>query len=508
MRRLKRAFALSLAVLIFTITPVSDYIGTRYNVYAMGGAMTAVEYVWSTILSTIGVDVSQKGLSGIIGDIGDWVQVDTRYINVYKAMGKLAFDSTVKLGQETLDMVKDYFKTKNGYGTSAGIDQIKIGSDNSFENSYSHTMGVDLSKFNPALSSDDYYFSYDHSSDNPIRHSDIFLLQKDKRVGGVLSSSKTLEIFYMNDDNKLVSPVSRVTYSNNSGTNTYYPNEKNNFSYMLISGTDYTAETMVNIPFPVYRSLDQLKTYLSYGTLGETVNEYTGSYTWVEVHSDVDTQQREVTSDVEIKIPEDSFTAEKLVESLQSAITAADRAQVLAPTMDVVYGERVTDNEQTDTYPWIPDITRPLGVITDVVKAVSKTLTGVKDRVTDGFRDVTGALSGLGSLVTSIPASIARDISATKTGDITKYKLADLKNLFPFCLPFDLIDFFGVLSAEPVAPKFTWTFPGVPRYGVPQVDLEIDLSAFNEVAKIMRTMEVLAFIVGLILITRSHMIRG
>jgi hypothetical protein len=159
-------------------------------------------------------------------------------------------------------------------------------------------------------------------------------------------------------------------------------------------------------------------------------------------------------------------------------------------------------------YPWIPDITRPLGVITDVVKAVSKTLTGVKDRVADGFHDVTGALSGLGSLVSSIPASIARDISATKTADITKYRFVDLKNLFPFCLPFDLIDFFGVLSAEPVAPKFTWTFPGVPRFGVPQVDLEIDLSAFDEVAKIMRTMEVLAFIVGLILITRSHMIRG
>jgi hypothetical protein len=349
MRCLKRTFALLLAVLIFTITPISDYIGTRYNVYAVGGAMTAVEYVWSVLLGAKGLDTAQKDLAHIIGDVGKFVETDGRYLKIYKLLGKMAFDTTVKLGQEALDMVTDYLKTKNGYGTSAGIDQIKIGSDNSFENSYSHDIGIDLSKFSPALSSDDFYFSYDHSSDSLIRHSDVFLLQKDKRVGGVLSGSRILEFYYMNDDNKLVSPVSRVTYSNNSGTNTYYPNEKNNFSYMLISGTDYTAETMLNIPFPVYGSLDQLKTYLSYGTLGETINEYTGAYTWVEVHSDVDTQQREITSDVEIKIPEDSFTAEKLVESLQSAITAADRAQVLAPTMDVVYGERVTDNEQTDT---------------------------------------------------------------------------------------------------------------------------------------------------------------
>ncbi|WP_141401070.1 hypothetical protein, partial [Lacrimispora amygdalina] len=133
--------------------------------------------------------------------------------------------------------------------------------------------------------------------------------------------------------------VSRVTYSNNSGTYTYYPYEKPNFSYMLISGTDYTAETMSNIPFPVYGSLDELRTYLSYGTLGDTINEYTGAYTWVDVNSDVDTQQRDVTSDVEITIPKDSYVAEQLVSDVQSSITAADRAQVLAPTINVTYGE-------------------------------------------------------------------------------------------------------------------------------------------------------------------------
>ena len=39
-------------------------------------------------------------------------------------------------------------------------------------------------------------------------------------------------------------------------------------------------------------------------------------------------------------------------------------------------------------------------------------------------------------------------------------------------------------------------------------DIVIDLSSFNSVAELLRDMECLAFIVGLIMITRSRMIRG
>lgn len=86
----------------------------------------------------------------------------------------------------------------------------------------------------------------------------------------------------------------------------------------------------------------------------------------------------------------------------------------------------------------------------------------------------------------------------------TKRHDADWQNLFPFCIPFDLIEFLGVLAADPVAPKFDWRIyaPNVVDY-----TLEIDLSPFNSVAKICRTMELLAFCIGLILITRN-IIRG
>ena len=81
---------------------------------------------------------------------------------------------------------------------------------------------------------------------------------------------------------------------------------------------------------------------------------------------------------------------------------------------------------------------------------------------------------------------------------------ADWKSVFPFCVPFDLIEFLGVLAADPVAPAFDWRFyvPNVVDY-----TLHVDLSAFDSVAQICRTLELLAFCVGLILITRN-IIRG
>ena len=94
--------------------------------------------------------------------------------------------------------------------------------------------------------------------------------------------------------------------------------------------------------------------------------------------------------------------------------------------------------------------------------------------------------------------------SDTTGGDLAQKFDADWKGVFPFCVPFDLIDFLSILSASPQAPKFTW------RFYVPKVvdyNIEIDLSPFDSVAEIVRTMELLAFCIGLILLTRN-IIRG
>lgn len=81
----------------------------------------------------------------------------------------------------------------------------------------------------------------------------------------------------------------------------------------------------------------------------------------------------------------------------------------------------------------------------------------------------------------------------------------DLTNIFPFCIPFDIYAALDLLDAEPVAPSYhfhlEWPYNIV-------IDFTLDLSPFNQVAAVARTMEILLFIIGLAVMTRSMFIRG
>lgn len=87
--------------------------------------------------------------------------------------------------------------------------------------------------------------------------------------------------------------------------------------------------------------------------------------------------------------------------------------------------------------------------------------------------------------------------------EISDYKV-ELSGIFPFCIPFDFIALLRVLSAEPEAPCFS--FPVV----IPALDYEetvyLDLSIFDDVAKVMRTCEKVGFIIFLMFAT-SKVIR-
>lgn len=87
--------------------------------------------------------------------------------------------------------------------------------------------------------------------------------------------------------------------------------------------------------------------------------------------------------------------------------------------------------------------------------------------------------------------------------DIGKYQI-DLKDFFPFCIPFDLYDFFTCLNADPVTPVIEWV---IPLPGGVTYPLEIDLSAFDGVAQLLRRLQLLLFCVGLAFKTRD-LIKG
>jgi hypothetical protein len=96
----------------------------------------------------------------------------------------------------------------------------------------------------------------------------------------------------------------------------------------------------------------------------------------------------------------------------------------------------------------------------------------------------------------------------TDTSSLDDYTMKGLQSVFPFCIPFDFINFIGCLSAEPEAPRFEWKMTFLEGLGFEPYTMVIDLSAFNTVASVMRTMELLAFIIALIMVTRNKFIRG
>lgn len=83
--------------------------------------------------------------------------------------------------------------------------------------------------------------------------------------------------------------------------------------------------------------------------------------------------------------------------------------------------------------------------------------------------------------------------------------IADLKHIFPFCVPFDLVDCFKLFDAEPVTPRVEFPI----HFGIVEKDYTfvIDLEDFNGVAKVCRLMFLIGFIVSLVYATRQ-LIRG
>ena len=92
---------------------------------------------------------------------------------------------------------------------------------------------------------------------------------------------------------------------------------------------------------------------------------------------------------------------------------------------------------------------------------------------------------------------------------------ADLRLVFPFCIPFDLVHLIQAFEAEPEAPVFEfpldlelenpWTGKKILDY---HHTFKLDMSDYEPVIKIFRIFEIIFFIIGLLMITRQQMIKG
>lgn len=91
------------------------------------------------------------------------------------------------------------------------------------------------------------------------------------------------------------------------------------------------------------------------------------------------------------------------------------------------------------------------------------------------------------------------DTPVVPPSDIADYQI-DLKQFFPFCIPFDLYEFIRILCAEPEAPVFHWEVQDLSG-NVYSVD--VDLSPWNPHAQLFRDAQCLLFIIGLLMLTRK-----
>ena len=83
----------------------------------------------------------------------------------------------------------------------------------------------------------------------------------------------------------------------------------------------------------------------------------------------------------------------------------------------------------------------------------------------------------------------------------SSYLSPNLKEYFPFCIPWDIASIFQNFTAERKAPKFTFTLKSE-RFGFSE-DIVVDLSTFDSVASILRLLELILFIIALAAATRA-----
>ena len=137
--------------------------------------------------------------------------------------------------------------------------------------------------------------------------------------------------------------------------------------------------------------------------------------------------------------------------------------------------------------------------------------TGTWDSTLDGIGAIVWApsidvpIADTNVIAPVLPGTTDTDIPKVKdfTGKGTDLTF-DWKGVLPFCIPFDLIKFIQCFCAEPEAPKFE-----IP-VNIPKIykgDIKVDLSGFDEVAALCRTLFDILFILGLAYATR-YLIKG
>lgn len=205
----------------------------------------------------------------------------------------------------------------------------------------------------------------------------------------------------------------------------------------------------------------------------------------------------------------------KHFDSIEAAI--AEFAGILDGTVDntasTIDIETYADSDGDLDFPWVhnpyeqyvpQDVSIPISVPWDNTYDTLPQ-TEVSELVAD--QAVEQAIDNRLELAEEVDVPVYPDTDVI--GPVGDYVVPGLGSVFPFCIPFDIYNFLSALASPPQAPVFSCTLAFPEAFGGPQtIELDFDTPVFNQLAQLLRLLELLAFIVGLAFVTRSMFIRG
>lgn len=151
------------------------------------------------------------------------------------------------------------------------------------------------------------------------------------------------------------------------------------------------------------------------------------------------------------------------------------------------------EGEIVETAPLDPGIDEIIGGIDDIGDTLDGIGSGVEDIASD-VGDVSGTVEGINEQVGEISNTLSDALTPPSTDEITQFKF-DLRELFPFCIPFDIYRLLSSFDAEPQAPHIQ--LPIVIDSINFRYNLDLDFSAWDPVAQAMRTAELIVYAIGL-----------
>lgn len=205
-----------------------------------------------------------------------------------------------------------------------------------------------------------------------------------------------------------------------------------------------------------------------------------------------------------VKLP--TRLPQSVINNINNYIDNSTENLIIAPTADELPTLPDSYNPSTDDPPDLPgyeDVTPDQPGTTDPEPTPTPT-----PEPTPPEYDGSSWIKPIGDFFAGLLSFLKDALIPTQTVDFSPLQNmgADVSGKFPFSLPGDIGKLFGVLNAEPIRPHFEMDFD-LSKVGIPGEPIHWDLNVeqWDNGAAVVKTALYIAFLIGLVFITKQFM---